>query len=135
MNAFRKQSRASAYEPKSGLPATVEVFSSKQVLTKGDPYPRSFIERKEVTVEEYADKLGLPSSEDYTLEAILRSGQSPEFVNVSGMLDSADPLDASNSGAAVTLFDRLQTIEESQKAPVVTPAAPDVATVVEPKSE
>lgn len=127
-NAFRK-SVEHAYSPSSGVPATAHVFKPVQVVSDGCTEPVTVVEEKEVLVEDLAQSLGLPSSDDYRLDVMLRNGLYPQEVNVHGMLDSSDPLDPSNVGAGATLFDRLQNIVEARKATEPAPAEP---TPVEP---
>lgn len=130
---FRKRKNLVNYQPTSDKQGTMTLFQSSSVVNEGDSTSRVIVEQKTVKVKEYADKLGLPSSDVYSLENILRSGQSPEFVNVSGMLDSSDPLDSSNFGAAVSIFDRLRDIAEIPDKPAET--APSVENIINPKND
>lgn len=136
MSIFRK-SQKSGYSPGSKTIGRTTIFKPVQVVTEDNPYPETRIEKKVVNVADYAQALGLPDSDDYRLEVMLRNGVAPEFVNVNGMLDSNDPLDTSNDGAGAVLFDRLQSIVEMHEAtdekpsvdvPPAEPATPSSST-------
>lgn len=129
MSIFRKSPKKVSHSPGSKTVGRTTIFKPVQVVAEGSDYPETRIEKKVVDVSEYARELGLPNSEDYRLEVMLRNGVTPEFVNVNGMLDSNDPLDRSNDGAGAVLFDRLQDVVELQRKVDVKNAPPAVEPV------
>lgn len=132
MGAFRKRVNTQFRFPIGEVP-TVQVPVSKTVVTKDNPEPTVFLEMKIQRVEDYAKSCALPKDEDYQLRDMIASGNIPEAVPVSGMLDSNDPLDLSNAGVGDRIFDKLSGEVESRK-PAAAPAAP-AAPAVEPSNE
>lgn len=133
MNGFRKSSLGISQNaaPSSGY--DVEVPITREVLQKGAKEPVTVVELKRRPVAEYAKTLALPHSEDYQLRDMLAAGQMPELVNVSGMLDSADPTDPRNIGAGDALFSRLaEMAERPSETPAVEPAVESVVAPAEP---
>lgn len=121
MGAFRKRNDFEHYNPAGSTPKmTVPV--SKTVTSKDCSEPTTFVELKEVSVEDYSKSIKLPADEDYQLRDMIASGNIPGEVPVSGILDSSDPTDLSNQGVGDAILDQLTT-------QVKEPAKP--ATVVE----
>lgn len=102
------------------------VVETKEVISKECPEPTTFVEVKKVNAIDYAKSLNLPKDEDYQLRDMLKAGQIPQEVPVSGMLDSQDPTDLSNQGVGDAIFDKL--------ASQVKEPAPEPAPSVEPSN-
>lgn len=79
------------------------VVISEEVKTKNGI---TQIEKK-ISSSEYAQRLNLPSSNDYTLKNLLASGVPLSELPVNGMLQS-DPLSAENVAAAADATSKLQ---------------------------
>lgn len=121
MGAFRKRNDFNRYGPTGSVPS-VTVPVSKTVATKECPEPTVYVEMKTQSVENYAKSLALPKDEDYQLRDMIASGNIPQEVPVSGMLDSNDPLDLSNAGVGDQIFDRLSSqVKEPAPAPAPEP--------------
>lgn len=128
MGAFRKRKVKSQFDLGSCEINTTIVTTKKEVDINGSP--NVVVETKKVNIEKYAESLGLPKSEEYTLEAMLRSGHVPEEVPVSGLLDNPDPTAIENYNKAGEMFEKLQEMEPSpEPAPVAVTPDP------EPKTE
>lgn len=128
MNAFSKSSRGTSFRDLGSASVdTVDVSRSVVVEEHGNPVTR--IERKRVRISDYAESLGLPTSEQYRLREMLKTGYVPEEVNVSGMLDDPDKSDVS---VRDSLVDRLFAFESKKvPSPVVEQAAQVASQVVE----
>lgn len=120
-NAFRKKKCVSQFQDHGSRHiADIEVFTSKEVETCGSV--STVVERKVKNIHDYAKQLGLPTSEEYKLEAMLRAGHVPEAVPVSGMLDNPDPTSLDNQFDLSAGFAQLQDMEP---APAAEPAKTD----------
>lgn len=114
-NAFRKKKCVSQFQDHGSRHiADIEVFTSKEVETCGSV--STVVERKVKNIHDYAKQLGLPTSEEYKLETMLRAGHVPEVVPVSGMLDNPDPTALDNQADVTGMFNDLRSMEP---APVV----------------
>lgn len=121
MGAFRKSAKTQYKVPVGSTPM-VTVPVSKTVVTKECPEPTIFVEMKTQSVDNYAKSLALPKDEDYQLRDMIASGNIPQEVPVSGMLDSNDPLDLSNAGVGDRMLERLQSqVKEPEPAPASEP--------------
>lgn len=126
MGAFRKRNDFEHYNPVGSTPRmTVPV--SKTVTSKDCSEPTTFVELKEVSVEDYSKSIKLPADEDYQLRDMIASGNIPCEVPVSGILDSSDPTDLSNQGVGDAILDQLtsQVKEPAKPASVVEPTNVD----------
>lgn len=133
MDAFRPKKVCSQFLDRGSKTVNeMVVLTPKEVTPKGSNTPTTFIEHKKVNVSDYSKSFNLPSDEEYQLRDMLKAGQIPQEVPVSGMLDSQDPTDLSNQGVGDAIFDRLASqVKSNEPAP-----APEPAPVVEPvKSE
>lgn len=122
-NAFRKRTDFKSYNPPGSDPKVV-TFVTKTVSTKECPEPTTFIEKKVMSVDDYANRLGLPRDEDYQLRDMIASGRIPEEVPCTGMLDSNDPLDSSNFGVGDAILDKLSHEVDSKASAAVSEPAP-----------
>lgn len=133
MDAFRpKKVRSQFMDQGSNTVNDMVLVQPKDVVLEGSTDPTTVIEIRKVNAHDYAKSINLPKDEDYQLRDMLKAGQLPEEVPVSGMLDSQDPTDLSNQGVGDVIFDRLASqVKSNEPAP-----APEPAPVVEPsKSE
>lgn len=120
-------------QPTSVSINTCIVQQTKTVVTKDSPEPTQVVTTVEKDVNEVAESLGLPDSDNYQLRDMLKAGIMPEAINVSGLLDSDDPTDLCNIGVADSLFDAL-----NGHVKPITPEpapAPTAEPIVEPKAE
>lgn len=133
MDAFRpKKVRSQFVDQGSTTVNDMVVVQPKDVVLEGSSDPTTVIEVRKVSALDYAKSINLPNDEDYQLRDMLKAGQIPQEVPVSGMLDSQDPTDLSNQGVGDAIFDQLASqVKSNEPAP-----APEPAPVVEPsKSE
>lgn len=127
MGAFRKRDVSHRRDLGSVEINNVEVLTSKEVDVKGSP--TTIVEFKKVNLRKYAETLDLPKSEEYSLEAMLRSGHVPEEVPVSGLLDNPDPTAIENYNQEGVMFDKLLSQAPAEPAPAAVTPEP------EPKTE
>ena len=125
MNAFRKRKVSSQFPTSydsSDFGRMAVTTSSAQKRGKDDP-PTIVVEVKDFNVSDYSEEIDMPLDKDYKLETMLRNGIVPEEVPVSGILDSSDPLDLSNSGVGDAIFDKLSSqVPNEPSKPVSEPA-------------
>lgn len=96
---------------------------TKSIATKDNPNPVVYVEMKKRNIQDYAEELGMPRSEDYMLRDMIASGHIPGEVPMVGMLDSHDPLDLRNAGVGDAIFDRLsQEVDKNTPKPVSEPS-------------
>lgn len=85
-------------------------------IANGDGSTTTFVTHKTVKIQDYSKSLDLPSSDEYKLEDILKTGQVPEEVPVSGLIDQGISVrDLAN------LFDRARSAAPSVEVPDVKP--------------
>lgn len=111
MGAFRKKCKSQFVDRGSVRIADIDVFVSKEVKVNGST--STVVETKRKNIHDYAKSLGLPTSEEYKLETMLRAGHVPEVVPVSGMLDNPDPTALENQADVVGMFNDLQSMESA----------------------
>lgn len=119
MGAFRKKCKSQFVDHGSARIAEIDVFVSKEVKVNGAT--STVVEAKRKNIHDYAKSLGLPTSEEYKLETMLRAGHVPEVVPVSGMLDNPDPTALENVGVGDKLFDKLVDMTPSVTPVVESP--------------
>ncbi len=125
MGAFRKRTDLHYRVPQSP-PTMIQVMETKQVCEEGSDVPTTIVSMVTRPLSEYAGDLLLPSDSDYKLGDMIASGNIPQEVPVSGMLDSSDPLDLSNAGVGDAILGKLTSIVDSQKTqptPEPTPSS------------
>lgn len=125
-NIFRK-GRASSlnHDPGSVTCNDAVIMSTKEVKSKDSGDVTTYVECKTVNAKDYSKTLNLPTDDEYQLQDMIKAGQIPEEVPVSGMLNSQDPTDLSNQGVSDAIFDQLASqVKEpaAEPAPVVEPS-------------
>lgn len=121
-NAFRPRRVVSQFTDFGSKTVNhMHVMKTKEV-SDGVGEPTTFIECREVDAKEYAKTLNLPSDDEYQLRDMLKAGQIPQEVPVSGLLDSQDPTDLRNQGVGDRIFDELSSQVKSQE-PASEPAS------------
>lgn len=109
MGAFRKKEVTKRHDLGSVEAGVITVTTSKEVEIDGSP--TTIVEHVKKNVHDYAESLGLPTSEEYKLEEMLRAGHVPEVVPVSGMLDNPDPTALENQADVQGMFADLKSME------------------------
>lgn len=111
MNAFRKSlANVSEYTPVCA-PDMVDDFVTSEVVDGNSVLQH--VEHKVVPLSDVASRLVLPTVDEYSLAAMLRSGQTPQEVNTRGLIASDDVPDVP------ALLGRLKSMESDS---VVSPA-------------
>lgn len=110
MGAFRKKKVVSQFIDRGSAHAgDIEVTTTKDVEIGGSI--TTIVEHVKKNVHDYAESLGLPTSEEYKLEEMLRAGHIPEAVPVSGMLDNPDPTALENQADVQGMFADFKSME------------------------
>lgn len=129
-NAFSKSSRGTGFHDRgSDFIDVVDVEVPVEIEENG--VVTTHIETKRVNMREYAESLGLPTSDQYMLRDMLKSGFVPEAVNVHGILDNPDVSDTEERDA---LLDRILSFKGKADKPaseVVEEAAQVASQAVE----
>lgn len=112
MNAFRKSlANVREYAPVCA-PDMVDDFVASEVVDGNSVLQH--VEHKVVSLSDVASRLVLPTADEYSLAAMLRSGQIPQEVNTRGLIASDDVPDVP------ALLGRLKSLEsDSVPSPVV----------------
>lgn len=124
MNPFRK-SRGTLHNNNVQSKTVNDTYcmSVKEVKDKkSNSSSTMFAIIKKRSIRDVAKELGMPKDENYKLETMLRSGNIPQEVPVSGMLDRTDALD--NISLASQSIDKLIEIRKSSKDTAVTDPTP-----------
>lgn len=112
MNAFRKSlSSVREYTPVSA-PDMVDDFVTSEVVDGNSVLQH--VEHKVTSLSDVVSRLVLPTADEYSLAAMLRSGQTPQEVNTRGLIASDDVPDVP------ALLGRLKSMEsDSVSSPAV----------------
>lgn len=118
----------------------VSVSLTEKVVTSTEKRGDSVIKRvtvQETDLKDIAEKLSVISTEDYTLENLMKAGVAMDKINLNGYMDIADKgvIVDKMENASVDAFDQLLGAEVAQKSKAKASKTTTVETNVETVNE